>query len=113
MVRRVMIFWVFPLFYETVYRLLEHPEIEIVGSGSDPAVVQMHIETTQPDTIIIEESEDKLWLGTEIVRILDSCPWSPRVVRLSLQDNELWAYRCERSTLASREDLVRLICNPI
>ena len=113
MVRRVIIFWVFPLFYETVYRLLEHPDIEIVGSGSDPDTVRAHIQATRPDTVIIEESEDKAWLGAEIVRILDNSPWSPLVIRLSLQDNELWAYRCDRSTLANREDLLHLICEPV
>ena len=63
----------------------------------------------QPDTIIMEQAEDASQLGEETMEILDTCGWEPRVVRLSLQDNELWLYQRHRQTISTTDELQELV----
>ena len=111
MIRRVFIIWTHPLFHETVCLLLGHPQIEIVGTNSEYAAARGEMETLRPDTIIIEETGEKeAPTDTKVSwEILEHSSWNPRVIRLSLDDNELWVYHHERRTMKKSEDLLRLI----
>ena len=109
MVQRVFIVWTHPLFYETVRLLINHPAIEIVGASPEYAAARVEIGNLQPEIIIIEETENGAATGTEVLQILETSPWRPRVIRLSLKDNELWVYYHERWTVGSSEELLRLV----
>jgi DNA-binding NarL/FixJ family response regulator len=108
-VRRVFIVWARPLFYEALRALLESPDIQIVGAGSEHDATESHIHSFQPDTIILEETEDTPITNTDISRLLETSATSLRVVRLSLEDNLLWMYHREQRTLQQPEDLLQLI----
>ncbi len=109
MYRRVFIVWSNPLFLEIVRLLLQNPGVDIVGASARGAKVQSEIEDLQPDTIVVEETEVNDTPGAEAVQILEASPWGPRVIRLSLEDNELWLYHRERRAINRGEDLLSLV----
>jgi DNA-binding NarL/FixJ family response regulator len=109
-IRRVYLVWISPLFHESVRLLLNHPQIELVGSGSEFERAQGEIRSLQPDMIIVEEGDDKL-APAELLRILEASPGEKHVARLSLQDNELTVYHRHQRTVAQVEDLLNLILN--
>lgn len=102
---RVFIVWSHELFYELVHVLLEHPGVEEVGASSQRATLRAEITNLRPDNIIIEGA----CMKAETFRILESCPWNPRVIRLSLQDNELIVYHREQRTVEQADDLLLLL----
>ena len=106
MARRVFIVWSHPLFYETVRRLLDQSEVDVVGTGSQRAAAQAEIDVLQPDTIIVEEDPDQAADYSDVLKLLKSSPWAPRVIRLSLQDNDLWIYQREKWTIRTSGDLI-------
>ncbi len=106
---RLFIVWSHPLFCELVRLLLEHPAILTVGSASEYGEALTKLETLKPDVIIVEETQDSAVTPIEPLEILRACPWAPRVIRLSLHDNELWVYHRERWTIGSREDFLHLV----
>jgi AmiR/NasT family two-component response regulator len=107
-VQRVFIVWTYPLFRETVSLLLEHPGLTVVGVESDRTEAQTQVTHLKPDIIIIEETANGEPIDTDIIGLLDTSAWEPRIVRLSLQDNELRLYRREQRTIETREDLLTL-----
>ena len=109
MIQRIFIVWVHPIFRETVRLLLKHPAIEIVGLSADHQTALAEMETLKPDTIIIEETEDTVLTHSEVAQFLDACSWESRVIRLSLQDNELWLLQQQRRSIGSSEDFLRII----
>ena len=106
MARRVFIVWSHPLFNETVRRLLDQSEVEVVGTESQRAAARAEIDILQPDTIIVEEDPDQAADYSEALKLVESSPWEPRVIRLSLQDNELWVYQREKWTIRTSGDLI-------
>lgn len=109
MSQRVFIVWTYPLFRETVALLLKHPAITIVGNESDRQEARAMIAALQPDIIIIEETPNGESIDTDIIELLETSPWTPRIARLSLQDNELRLYHRENRTIKTRDDLLDLI----
>lgn len=109
MTRRVFIVWFYPLFHETVRLLLHGEGIEIVGADSDNVAARRAIELLKPDTIIIEETEDSAPIDSQVYELLEMDEWEPRIVRLSLQDNELRLYHRERWVIGDSDDLLRRI----
>jgi DNA-binding NarL/FixJ family response regulator len=107
--QRLFIIWSHPLFRESVNLLLGDQAVSIVGTTSDYKAVLAELESQRPDTIIVEETQDNAVDSVEAVEILKACTWGPRVVRLSLQDNELWVYHQERWLIGNKEDFLRLI----
>jgi DNA-binding NarL/FixJ family response regulator len=89
--------------------LLKYPAIEIVGASSEYTEALAAIEELKPDTIIVEETEDVAVVRIEALQILKACTWGPRVIRLSLQDNELWVYYRERRVISDSADLLHLV----
>ena len=109
MIQRIFIVWAHPIFRETVSRLLDHPAVEIVGLSADRQTAVAEIEALKPDTIIIEETEDTAHTHGEAARIMEACSWELRVIRLSLQDNELWLYQQQRRSISNIEEFLRVI----
>jgi DNA-binding NarL/FixJ family response regulator len=110
-IQRIFIVWVHPIFRETVRLLLKHPAIEIVGLSADRQTALAEMETLKPDTIIIEEAEDIVLTHSEVAQFLDACSWESRVIRLSLQDNEVWLYQQQRQSISSSEEFLQVIQN--
>jgi AmiR/NasT family two-component response regulator len=104
--RRVFVIWTHPLFRETVSLLLRHPLVELVGTTNDHSAARSQIIKAQPDVVIIEQNNDDEHAGEETVAILQH---GPKVVRLSLADNELSIYLRELRTVEKVADLVWLI----
>ncbi len=109
MTRRVYIVWFYPLFHETVRLLLDGAGIEVVGANSDAEAAHSAIEQLEPDTIIIEETDDAAPIDSQVYELLEMNDWGSRVVRLSLQDNELRLYHRERWLISDRDDLLKRI----
>src|SRR5574341_880732 len=110
MSRRVFIIWVHPLFYDTIRLLIVHPEVEVVGAGSVYTEALAEIEKLQPDTVIVEETEEnKREAALETLRLLETSSWCSRIVRISLQDNDLWIYQREQRTISNKNDLLQII----
>lgn len=105
--RRVFVIWTHPIFYESVRLLLNHPDVELVGATSDYVAAKDEILDLQPDTILIEEAGASV--RAEVMGILETSPWSVRVIGLSLAYNELRVYHREQRTVAREEDLLRLV----
>jgi DNA-binding NarL/FixJ family response regulator len=106
-IQRVFIIWSHPLFHESVRLLLDHPDIEFVGTTSDYKTAHEEILSLQPDTIIVEEEEGGL--PNEKMKYLESYPWKVRITFLNLTDNQLHMYQHEQRTIGQAEDLLRLI----
>jgi DNA-binding NarL/FixJ family response regulator len=106
--QRVFVIWTHSLFYEAVRQLLRHPQIELVGATSDHTAAPAEIGETKPDMVIIETLEGDELSSTETMNILRE---GPKVIRLSLSDNELSVYHRQKQTVADPGDLLRLILN--
>ena len=107
--RRVFIVWSHPLFRDTIRLLLNHPALEIIGTGSDQDEVLRQIEVLKPEIVIVEETDDNSLTPVNALKILEACPWDARVIRLSLEDNELWVYHHQRQSLSNSEDFLRIV----
>lgn len=105
--RRVFVIWTHSIFYESVRLLLNHPEIELVGATSDYVAARGEILGLQPDTILIEEVSSGV--RAEVMGILETSPWSVRIIGLSLADNRLSVYHREQWTVGQAGDLLRLV----
>lgn len=105
--RRVFVIWTHSIFYESVRLLLNHPEVELAGASSDYVAAKDEILSLQPDTILIEEVSNGA--RTEVMEILETSPWSVRIMGLSLADNKLSVYHREQRTVGQAGDLLRLV----
>jgi DNA-binding NarL/FixJ family response regulator len=105
--QRVFIIWSHELFYESVHILLDHPDIEEVGASAKSSSTHSEIEKLRPDIILVEEATETS--RTEVLQMLEDCVWNPRIISLSLQDNELMVYHREQRTIEQVDDLLFLI----
>lgn len=106
-VQKVFIFWVTPLFYESICLLLKHPDIELVGATSNYAAVPADIVQKKPDTILIEDTGQQH--SVMIMEYLDSLTWAVKIILLGLTDNKLVVYHHEQRSMMQTEDLLQLI----
>lgn len=104
--RRVFVIWKHPLFHEMIRLLLERYQVELVGATSDSASAQDSIQDLAPDVVIIEETDNDEQVGEQTVAILQT---GPRVIRLSMTENDLHIYQREQRTVGKVEDLMNLI----
>jgi len=109
--QKVFIFWVTPLFYESLSWLLKRPDIELVGSTSDYAAFSADIVQKKPDTILIEDT-GKQHSGM-IMEYLDTLPWAVKIILLGLSDNKLVVYHHEQRSMVETEDLMQLILSEL
>ena len=104
---QVFVIWKHPLFHESIRLLLKHPDISLVGSASDLANAYEEILSLQPGTILMEAVEKRH--SDEVIDLLEICPWSLRVMLISLNDNQLSMYHREQKTVGKADDLLHLI----
>jgi DNA-binding NarL/FixJ family response regulator len=107
-IRRVFVIWTHPLFYESVRRLLQHPDIEWAGATSDRASIQAQLVSLCPDTVLLEEETNRD-TAAEVLRILGANSTATRLIQLNLTENELTIYHREQKTVRQADDLLRLI----
>ena len=105
--QKVFIFWVTPLFYESICALLKHPNIKLVGATSNYAAVPADIVQKKPDTILIEDTGQQH--GVMIMEYLETLPWAIKIILLGLTDNKLVVYHHEQRSMLQTEDLLQLI----
>lgn len=105
--RQVFIFWVTPLFYESMCWLLKHPDIKLVGATSNYYAAYADIVKTKPNTILIEDTGKHL--SEMIMEYLDAFPWAIKIILLGLADNKLIVYHHEQRSMVQTEDLLQLI----
>lgn len=103
--KRVYVIWTHPLFYESI-RLLLDREVDLVGSSTNHAVGNRQISEMKPDVVIIETPKGMKDLETETIAILQE---GPKVIHLSLEDNELNLYQRQHKTMDQSTDLMRMI----
>ena len=106
MTRRVLVIWNNPLFSDAVRLVLEHSTIEFAGALNHHDATQDAIAARNPDVVIIEDSEIDGDLNNEIMNILRS---GPKVIRLSLESNELTTYQQHKQIVGEADDLLRLV----
>ena len=104
--RRVFVIWAHPLFLESVRLLLKQAQVELVGATSDHEDAHDRIEALAPDVVIIEQTDGEKQASLETMSILQS---GARVVRLSMDDNEISLYSREHRTAVEADDLAKLI----
>jgi DNA-binding NarL/FixJ family response regulator len=108
--RRIFVIWTHPLFLESVRLLLKRAQVELVGSTSDRDEAHAKIETLTPDIVIIEQTDGEEQASLETISILQS---GARVIRLSMDDNEINLYSREHRTAVQADDLANLIVGNI
>ncbi len=109
--QKVFIFWVTPLFYESICSLLKHPEIKLVGATSDYATVPTDVVQKKPDTILIENTGQHH--SEMIMEYLDTLPWAIKIILLGLTDNRLVVYHHEQRSMVQTDDLLQLILSEL
>lgn len=98
------------LFLETVRRVLNHPDLEWLGYTTDYASVQEKISEVHPDTVIIEAVPDSDFPAETLDYLLLGNP-GMRVIRLSMEDNNLVLFRSEHREITQAEDLLNIVRN--
>jgi DNA-binding NarL/FixJ family response regulator len=106
MVRRVLVLWENPLFFDAVRLLLRQPGVTLVGATSDHEALSDLARSTKPHVVVIEKTglknkDEKLALSLLKEEL--------NVIFLSLDDNDLDFYRSHHHTEASVDDLFNLI----
>ena len=109
--RQVFIFWITPLFYESICWLLKHPDIKLVGSTSNYSTAFADIERTKPNTILIEDTGKQL--SKMVMEYLDTLPWAINIILLGLTDKNLVVYHHEQRTMVQTDDLIQLILSEL
>lgn len=109
--QKVFVFWITPLFYESICWLLKHPEIKLVGATSNYAEVPADVVRKRPNTILIENTGQHC--SEMIMEYLDSLPWAIKIILLGLTDNKLIVYHHERRSMAQTDDLLQLILSEL
>ncbi len=105
--RKVFIIWDHPLSLESVRRLLNHKDVEIVGETSTFSAAIRDIALSNPDTVIVEEKTGAS--STNALFILENSQHVSRVIGFSLSDNNINIYHHEEITAGSAEDLLDLV----
>jgi chemotaxis response regulator CheB len=105
---RVYVIWTNPLFHDSLRQLLDHSEIEWVGAASDFSIAVEEITRFQPDTILIEDVAGETTTST-FMKIMEKFQWDLRLIRVSLNDNQMIVFQHAQQTVQQPEDLIRLI----
>jgi len=109
--QKVFIFWVTPLFYESICWLLKHPDIKLVGATSNYATVPADLLQKKPNTILIEDTGEQH--REMVMEYLDTLPWTIKIILLGLRDKELVIYHHEQRSMVQTEDLLQLILSEL
>jgi len=109
--QKVFIFWITPLFYESICSLLKHPDIKLVGATSNYATVPSDLLQKKPDTILIEDTGQHH--REMVMDYLDTLPWTIKIILLGLMDKELVIYHHEQRSMVQSDDLLHLILSEL
>lgn len=107
MSRRLYLIWTNPLFRDSVRLLLDHPEVEWLGTASDIVSARAEILENHPDTIVVEEVEGGL--PAKMIELLESDNSVLQLICVSLEDNRLRIFTRENRAVAEASDLLQLI----
>lgn len=105
--RSVFLLWKHELFHESVRRLLQHPEVEIVGSTCDYNTARDQILALRPDAVLIEETT-----GEETYSLLahkQGISWNLRMFSLNMEDNHLRSLEVKLGEVEQADDLLKRI----
>ena len=105
--KKVFIIWNHPLSLESVCRLLNHEDIEIIGETDNLPGALEYIAMLNPDTVIVEE--DMGALRTNAISILEGSQHVSHVIGFSLSDNNINIYHHEEIIAGNAEDLLHLV----
>lgn len=109
--QNVFVFWVTPLFYESISRSLKHPDIKFVGATSNYAAVSADISRKRPSTILIEDAGEQH--NRMLSEFLNTFPWAIKIIFLGFNDNKLMVYYHEQRSIAQTDDLLQLILSEL
>jgi hypothetical protein len=87
--------------------LLDHPEVEWLGTTADIVAAYDDIKQLHPDTIVVEEVAGGL--PAKLIDFLETENSLHRLVCISLDDNRLKIYSRENWAVGEADDLLRLI----
>lgn len=104
---RVYAFWQNPIFCDSIRLILQHPELEWIGSTSSLDTAQADISTHQPEVVLVEYTDVRT--SVEFLRIMACSPWGAQIIGLNLHNNQLHLYHREQWTMAKIEDLLKVI----
>lgn len=107
MSRRLFMVWSSPIFRDSINLLLDHPDVEWLGTASDYKAVQEEIHQLHPDTIVVEEVEGGL--PARMIELLETENSVLQLVCVSLEDNRLRIFTRENRAVAEASDLLQLI----
>jgi hypothetical protein len=105
--RKVFVIWANPIVHDSIRLLLNHPEVEWVGSVSNFTDARDDILRLDPDTILVEKTD--AGISTMIMEILELSPSGGRVVAMNLNNNQLCVYHREERTIAKANDLLGVV----
>ena len=107
-VHQIYVIWSNPLFHDSLRQLLDLNNIKWVGAASDIPTAAEEILQLHPDTILIEDMEEKS--NTNLfMNIVEQFGWDLQVIGFSLNDNELNIFQHAKQMVGKPEDLIRLI----
>ena len=105
--RRLLTIWTNPLFRESMRLILDHPDVEWVGSSADYGAARELARELQPDIIVVEEIDGSM--PACVLEVLEEQELQVRLVGVNLVDNRTHIYRCEELLVATTDELVRLV----
>ena len=105
--RRVIVIYANPLFRDSVLMLLKHPDVKCVGVMHSDEVAEEKIESMEPDTILVEETEGHM--SNEVMNVFEGPEFRGRLVSFSMDDNVLRVYQREEWAAIQADDLLHLI----
>lgn len=107
MSRRLFMIWSSPIFRDSIHLLLDHPDVEWLGTAPDFEFVQEEIHKLHPDTIVVEEVEGGL--PAKMIELLETDNSILQLICVSLEDNRLRIFTRENRAVAEASDLLQLI----
>lgn len=106
-VRRVFVIWTNPLFHESTRLLLEHPDVDLVGTAQNASTVQEEIHRLRPDTILFERTS--IPIPEYLIKLMGMDAWDLRLISLSLEDNQMSLYHREQQAVVEAGDLLHYV----
>ncbi len=106
--KSVFTIWTHPLFLTSIRMLLNHPEIDWLGSTSDYINALDMISNLKPEIIIVEEEQEGK-TSIKLMKNMESHHLDFFIIGLNLNDNKLNVYHHQKQKVVKADDLIRLI----
>ena len=110
-IKNVYVIWTHPLFHVSIRALLDHPEIELIGSSSDWIIALEEIAESKPEIIIIEEDDLEINTSINLMVNLGSNHPDYHIIGLNINDNKLNVFHHQEQKVMEVDDLMRLVLN--